>query len=94
MQDHRQRSSVTKMLTELDWETLEERRMKDRMIMTYKVRNDLVGIDAEWHFHTTRAENVHIETRNRTKGNLMQMYPVKDVYNTPSYQGLQENGIN
>ena len=67
------------MLTELDWETLEERRMKDRMIMTCKVRNDLVAIDAERHFHT-RAENVHVETRNRTKGNLMQMYPEKDVY--------------
>ena len=68
------------MLTELDLETLEEKRMKDRMIMTYKIRNDLVGIDAERHFHTTRAENVHVETRNRTKGNFMQMYPVKDVY--------------
>ena len=79
-QDHRQRSSVTKMLTELDWETLEERRMKDRMIMTYKIRNDLVGIDAEQHFQTTRAENVPVKTRNRTKGNLIHMYPVKDVY--------------
>ena len=80
MQDHRQRSSVTKMLTELDWETLEERRMKDRMIMTYKIRNDLVGIDAERHFHTTRTENIYVETRNRSKGNLVQMYPVRDVY--------------
>ena len=79
MQDHRQRSSVTKMLAELDWETLEERRMKDRMIMTYRIRNDLVGIDAERYFHT-RAENMHVKTRNRTKGNLMHMYPVKDVY--------------
>ena len=54
--------------------------MKDRMIMTYKICNDLVGIDAERHFHTTRAENIHVETRNRTKGNLMEMYPVKNVY--------------
>ena len=68
------------MLTELDWKTLEERRMKDRMIMTYKICNDLVGIDAERHFNTTRAENMHVKPRNRTKGNLMQIFSVKDVY--------------
>ena len=39
------------------------------MIMTCKIRNDLVGIDADQYFITTRAETV--ETRNRTKGNLM-----------------------
>ena len=73
-------SSVTKMLTELDWKTLEERRMKDRMIMTCKICNDLVGIDAERHFNTTRAENMHVETRNKTKVNLMQIFSVKGVY--------------
>ena len=78
MQDHRQRSSVTKMLTKLDWETLEDRRRKDRMTMTYKIRNDLVGIVADKYFQTPRAGKV--ETRNNSKSNLTQMYPAKDVY--------------
>ena len=33
------------MLQELQWNTLEERRKKDRLIMFYKIHNDQTGID-------------------------------------------------
>lgn len=38
------KSSVTKMLTELNWETLEKRRTRARATMLYKVRHQLVAI--------------------------------------------------
>ena len=33
-------SSVDEMLQELQWNTLEERRKKDRLVMFYKIHND------------------------------------------------------
>ena len=38
-------SSVDEMLQELQWNTLEERRKKDRLVMHYKIHNDQTGID-------------------------------------------------
>ena len=38
-------SSVNEMLQELQWNTLEERWKKDRLIMFYKIHNDQTGID-------------------------------------------------
>ena len=40
-------SSVDEMLQELQWNTLEERRKKDRLVMFYKIHNDQTGIDTE-----------------------------------------------
>ncbi|XP_072178807.1 uncharacterized protein [Diadema setosum] len=39
-------SSVTKMLQELDWTTLEQRRENDRLIMMYKIHNNLTPLSA------------------------------------------------
>jgi hypothetical protein len=39
-------SSVTSMLEELKWPTLEERRKRARLILMYKIVNGLVKIDA------------------------------------------------
>ncbi len=39
-------SSVTDMLTELGWTSLEECRKHQRLSMLYKIRNDLVAIDS------------------------------------------------
>ena len=36
---------VNEMLQEMQWNTLEERRKKDRLVMFYKVQNDRTGID-------------------------------------------------
>ena len=75
MQDQRQGRSVTKMLTKLNWEILEER---CRMTMTYKICNDLMGIKADQLFLTSKTENVGI--RNITKESLKEKKPMKDVY--------------
>jgi len=36
---------VTNMIRKLEWDSLEERRERNRLIMMYKIRNNLVGID-------------------------------------------------
>ena len=36
---------VNEMLQEMQWNTLEERRKKDRLVMFYKIQNDRTGID-------------------------------------------------
>ena len=36
---------VNEMLQEMQWNTLEERRKKDRLVMCYKIHNDRTGID-------------------------------------------------
>ena len=38
-------SSVNEMLQELQWNTLEEKRKKDRLVLFYKIHNDQTGID-------------------------------------------------
>ena len=38
-------SSVNEMLQELQWNTLEERRKKDTLVMFYKIHNDQTGKD-------------------------------------------------
>ena len=40
-------SSVTTMLDQLDWETLEDRRTKAQLTMFYRITNDLVDIPAD-----------------------------------------------
>ncbi|XP_072165126.1 uncharacterized protein [Diadema setosum] len=40
-------SSVTRMLQELDWTTLEQRRENDRLIMMYKIHNNLTPLSAQ-----------------------------------------------
>jgi hypothetical protein len=39
-------SSVTSMLEDLKWPTLEERRQRARLVLMYKIVNGLVKIDA------------------------------------------------
>ena len=42
--DHRHQSSVTKMIRELGWPSLAERRRDQRLILLYKIVNDLVDV--------------------------------------------------
>jgi hypothetical protein len=42
-------SSVTSILEELKWPTLEERRKRARLVLMYKIVNDLVKIDSYNH---------------------------------------------
>ena len=44
---HRNTSSVTSMLGDLEWDTLETRRKKTELTMMYKIINNLIAIRAE-----------------------------------------------
>ena len=48
--DFKHRSSVTAMLQKLKWESLEQRRKKDRLTMMYKITHGLVGINSDDYF--------------------------------------------
>lgn len=43
--DHRRTSSVTDMITNLQWPSLEQRRLKSQLIMFYKIVHKVVKID-------------------------------------------------
>ena len=42
--DHRRTSSVTAMLEQLGWQSLESRRLQQQLTMMYKIKHNLVGI--------------------------------------------------
>ena len=42
--DHRRTSSITAILKQLQWQSLAERRAKARVVMVYKILNDLVSM--------------------------------------------------
>ena len=44
--DYRQTSSVSTMLQDLNWRTLDQRRIDSRLVLLYKVTYDLVAIPA------------------------------------------------
>ena len=44
--NYEQKASVTEMINELGWETLEQRRMKARVTMCYRIIHQLVAIPA------------------------------------------------
>ena len=54
-------SAVTDTLQDLQWETLESRRMKSQLIMLFKIINDLVDIPAEEYLTpaSTRTRALH-----------------------------------
>ena len=54
-------SSVTDMLQDLNWETLESRRTKLQLVMIYKIMNDLVDIPADTYLTpaTSRTRAIH-----------------------------------
>ena len=60
--DYRRTSSVTSMMKDLGWKPLVERRREQRLVLLYKIVNDLVAIPTEHHieFNTrpSRTSNV------------------------------------
>ena len=75
MSDYKQKSSVTKMITELGWETLDDRRKKKRLTMMYKISNELVGINKGEHLKPI------INSKTRKK-NSMNYHPIYARLNT------------
>jgi hypothetical protein len=47
--DYGRTTSVTEMMKKLDWKPLSERRREQRLILMYKIVNDLIAIPAETH---------------------------------------------
>ncbi len=64
MGDIKQKSSVTKMMSELKWESLEDRRKKARLTMMYKISNNLIGINREDHLKPTPISRTRKSNRN------------------------------
>ncbi len=54
---YRKKSSITDMLNELGWPSLEERREKHRLIMLYKIRNGLVAVNMWQEPHPSKETN-------------------------------------
>ena len=44
--DYHRTTSVAGLLSRLEWRTLEERRGRARLTLLFKIKNNLVGIDA------------------------------------------------
>ena len=47
--DYHRTSSVAGLLSRLEWPTLEERRRRARLVLLFKIKNQLVGINADQH---------------------------------------------
>ncbi len=56
-----QRQSVTDMLEELKWKSLQQRRKEARLIMFYKIVNDMVAIDKDQHLTKPLRRSRHTE---------------------------------
>lgn len=76
MGDYHQKSSVTKMLNELGWETLESRRKTARLTMMHKIVNGHVGINKDDHL----VLNTEQRTRKCNHTNFKPIYGRLDVY--------------
>ena len=64
--DYSRTSSVTDMITKLDWKPLHERRRENRLILMYKIVNDLIAIPAETHI-TKNTGKTRSSTTNKIK---------------------------
>ena len=73
--DYQRTSSVTQMLQDLDWRTLEQRRIDSRLTLMYKITYDLVAIPA--------ADYIFPNTRQSRHNHLVAYRPIpklKDYY--------------
>lgn len=73
--DYQRTSSVTQMLKDLNWRTLEQRRIDSRLILMYKITYDLVAIPvADYLTPNTR------QSRHNHQMAYMQIPTLKDYY--------------
>ena len=56
-------SNVNGMLQELQWNTLEEKRRKDRLVMFYKIHNDQTGIDTAKYLKPLGRVSCHVNNQ-------------------------------
>ena len=73
LNDYSSTSSVTEMLHILNWQTLENRRIQNSLIMFYKIQNQLVNVD---HHHLTETRNLRFFVPySRTKYHMNSYFP-------------------
>ena len=63
LQNFSKTASVTDMLSDLNWDTLETRRKKNRLTLMYKLSHNLVDINTEEHLipnSEKRTRNSHV----------------------------------
>ena len=76
MGDYKQKSSVTNMIKELGWDSIETRRQKARLTMMFKIANDLVGINKEEHLKPVG----NSRTRKNNSSNFQPIYARLNTY--------------
>ena len=78
---YQQLASVAEMLTELNWRTLEQRRVDARLTMLYRIFNNLVAVNPGYNMRspTRRSRHVHdhsvIPTFTSTTSHRLSLYP-------------------
>ena len=74
--DYKRDSSVSQMLKDLEWDTLETRRERNPLAMLYKIQNSLVGINKESYVNVSSSAGV----RKNHDQHLEVPFAKKDVY--------------
>jgi len=70
--DYHYTSSVTNMLSELKWSTLEQRRNQASLTMLHKIHNKQVNVD---HSHLTTRNNKFLIPHSKTKQHMNSFFP-------------------
>ena len=77
----REKGTVTNLLKELDWPSLEERKKKARLILMYKITNNLVDIPSDRYLTPATGHSRHtnsqsfIQTRTRINVHKNSFFP-------------------
>ena len=69
--DFKRESSVTAMIQNLEWQSLQSTRLLSRLHMMYRIRNDLVDIN--WKQHLTQASTTTTTTTTRGHSSRFQL---------------------
>ena len=73
LNDYNFTSSVTEMLKVLNWQTLENRRIQNSLILLYKIKHNLVAVD---HHHLTETKNLNFFIPySRTRYHMNSYFP-------------------
>ena len=73
LNDYNFTSSVTEMLKVLNWQTLENRRIRNSLILLYEIKHNLVAVD---HHHLTETKNLNFFIPySRTRYHMNSYFP-------------------
>ena len=72
--DYKRESSVTQMICDLGWQSLEARRAVSRLSLMYKVAHGLVDVESQILVRSGRATNNKLINNNKTRQSQGQYY--------------------